>query len=67
MAILSTVAVSNAQGAEPLVALTEGFRSAFAAAIVFPAIGLVVALLLLGGRLGPPVAVAVEPAPAAAE
>jgi hypothetical protein len=34
--------------ADPPVALTEGIQSAFAAAIVFPALGLLVALPLLG-------------------
>jgi EmrB/QacA subfamily drug resistance transporter len=57
VAILSTVAVSQADGAEPLVALTDGFRSAFASAIAFAAIGLLVAMLLLG-RLRPPAATA---------
>jgi EmrB/QacA subfamily drug resistance transporter len=53
VAILSTVAVSEADGAEPLAALTNGFQSAFAAAIVFAALGLLVAALLLGKLRGP--------------
>lgn len=54
-AIVSTVLVSRTEdfvsanpGAEPLVGLTEGFQAGFTAAIVFPALGLIVALLLLG-------------------
>ena len=37
VAILSTVAVSQADGSDPLVALTNGFQSAFATAIIFAA------------------------------
>ena len=48
VAILSTVAVSQAEGSDPLAALTNGFQSAFATAIVFAAIGLVAAVALLG-------------------
>ncbi|HEX5857600.1 MAG TPA: MFS transporter, partial [Microbacterium sp.] len=48
VAILSTVAVSQAHGADPLSALTNGFQSAFAIAIVFAMIGLVFAGALLG-------------------
>jgi predicted MFS family arabinose efflux permease len=55
VAILSTVAVSRSEdylaanhGANPLVALTEGFQSAFAACVVLAGIGLALALLLLG-------------------
>jgi MFS family permease len=51
VAIVSTVAVSGAAGrpaADPLVAMTEGFRSAFLACVVLTAIGLALALLLLG-------------------
>jgi predicted MFS family arabinose efflux permease len=65
VAILSTVAVSQAEGAEPLAALTEGFQSAFAAAVVFPALGLLVALLLLG-RVRRPLPIGAEPAAAPA-
>jgi EmrB/QacA subfamily drug resistance transporter len=46
-AVVTTVAVSQADGPNPLSALTEGFQAAFAAAIVFPLVGLVCALLLL--------------------
>jgi EmrB/QacA subfamily drug resistance transporter len=62
VAILSTVAVSEADGAEPLAALTNGFQSAFAAAIVFAALGLLVAALLLGNLRGPAPEPAVAPA-----
>lgn len=48
VALLSTVAVTQTAGGERLVALTDGLQSAFAAAIAFPAAGLLVALLLLG-------------------
>jgi EmrB/QacA subfamily drug resistance transporter len=55
VAIVSTVAVSQSDdylaanhGANPLVALTEGFQSAFAACVVLAAIGVVLALTLLG-------------------
>ncbi|HEU0213172.1 MAG TPA: MFS transporter [Jiangellaceae bacterium] len=54
VAILSTVAVSQADGSDPLVALTNGFQSAFATAIIFAAAGLLVAIALLG-RLRLPV------------
>jgi EmrB/QacA subfamily drug resistance transporter len=50
VAILSTVAVSGAHGADPLAALTNGYRSAFASAIVVAAVGAVAASLLLGRR-----------------
>jgi EmrB/QacA subfamily drug resistance transporter len=53
VAILSTVGVSGAHGADPLAALTDGFRSAFAVAIVIAALGAVAAALLLGGRRAP--------------
>ena len=54
VAILSTVAVSQAEGGDPLAALTNGFQSAFATAIIFAAAGLLVAIALLG-RLRLPV------------
>ena len=54
VAILSTVAVSQAHGSDPLSALTNGFQSAFATAIIFAAAGLLVAVALLG-RLRLPV------------
>src|SRR4051812_28097947 len=46
-AIVSSVAVSEAHGSDPLAALTNGFQSAFATAIIFAAVGLVVAVALL--------------------
>jgi EmrB/QacA subfamily drug resistance transporter len=55
VAIVSTVAVSRSEdylaaneGANPLVVLTEGFQSAFAASVVLAGIGVAVSLLLLG-------------------
>jgi hypothetical protein len=57
--------VSEADGADPLVALTNGFQSAFAVSIAFAALGLLVAILLLGRVRGP--ARVAEPAAAAAE
>ena len=50
VAILSTVTVSQAHGADPLSALTNGFQSAFATAIIFAAAGIVFASVLLGRR-----------------
>jgi hypothetical protein len=47
VAILSTVAVSHATGADPLSALTNGSRAAFATAILFAAAGVLAAILLL--------------------
>jgi MFS family permease len=55
VAIVSTVAVSRSKdflaandGADPLVVLTEGLQSAFVACVVLAAIGIALALLLLG-------------------
>jgi MFS family permease len=55
VAIVSTVAVSRSEdylaanrGANPLVALNEGFQSAFLACVVLAGIGVALALLLLG-------------------
>jgi EmrB/QacA subfamily drug resistance transporter len=62
VAILSSVAVTEADGADPLTALTNGYGSAFAAAIAFAALGLLVAVLLLGKVHGPAPGPAVEPA-----
>ena len=57
VAIVSTVAVSRSRnylaandGADPLVVLTEGFQSALLACVVLGAIGVALALLLLGPR-----------------
>ena len=60
VAILSTVAVSGAHGADTLAGLTDGYRAAFAAAIAVAVLGLVAASLLLGGSRDP--APAAEPA-----
>jgi predicted MFS family arabinose efflux permease len=63
VAILSTVAVSEAHGAGPLVAMTNGFQAAFATAIVFAVVGLVAAITLLGKLRAPaPEAVAAQAA-----
>jgi hypothetical protein len=48
VAIMSTVAVSHADGSNPLAALTNGFQSAFATAIIFAAAGLLAAVGVLG-------------------
>ena len=55
VAVVTTVAVTRSEdylaaneGANPLTALTEGFQSAFLACVVLAAIGVVLALLLLG-------------------
>jgi EmrB/QacA subfamily drug resistance transporter len=62
VAILSTVAVSG--GAGSLTALVDGYRSAFAVAIVVAALGALAAGLLLGTRAGSSPAVLTEPAAA---
>jgi hypothetical protein len=62
VAILSSVAVSEAQGADPLGALTNGYQAAFATAIAFAALGLLVAIVLLGKLVAPAPAPAAEPA-----
>jgi EmrB/QacA subfamily drug resistance transporter len=67
VAILSSVAISQADGAEPLVALTNGFQSAFAVAIAFAAFGLLTAILLLGRLSGPAPAPTAEAAVAPAD
>jgi hypothetical protein len=61
VAIVSTVARSEAGGGSSLSALTSGFQSAFAAAIVFAGVGLAAAVLLLGRPRG---AAALEAEPA---
>jgi len=52
-AIVTSVAVSQAVGSDPLAALTEGYRSAFGASVAFAALGLVVAIALLRKGPGP--------------
>jgi EmrB/QacA subfamily drug resistance transporter len=64
VAILTSVAVSQSDGSEPLAALTEGFSSAFTVAIVFAALGILAAAVLLG-RIRRPAPI--EPQPATAE
>jgi MFS family permease len=62
VAILSSVAVSGAHGDNPLAALTSGYQSAFAAAIVVAALGAVAASVLLGKRRKPAAVAEAEPA-----
>jgi EmrB/QacA subfamily drug resistance transporter len=62
-AVVTTVAITNTDGPDRLSALTEGFQSAFAAAIVFPALGILCAIVLLGKVARPP---RLESEPAAA-
>jgi EmrB/QacA subfamily drug resistance transporter len=64
VAILSTVAVSGAHGADPLVALTNGYQSAFAVAIAVAALGTAAAALLLGRRREPVSGALADPAAA---
>jgi EmrB/QacA subfamily drug resistance transporter len=61
VAIMSTVAVSHADGSDPLSALTSGFQSAFATAIIFAVAGLLAAVAVLGKLQVP----ALEPEPVA--
>jgi EmrB/QacA subfamily drug resistance transporter len=63
VAILSSVAMSGADGSASLRALTHGYQSAFAAAVVIAATGALAASLLLGTRRRADVAC---PEPAAA-
>jgi EmrB/QacA subfamily drug resistance transporter len=62
VAVLSSVAVSEAQGADPLAALTNGYQAAFATAIAFAALGLLVAIVLLGKLAAPAPARETKPA-----
>jgi EmrB/QacA subfamily drug resistance transporter len=74
VAIVTTVAVTRTEDfraangdANPLVALTEGFQSAFLAVAILAGIGVALALLLLGRSRGVPQAQSeLEPAPAPA-
>jgi EmrB/QacA subfamily drug resistance transporter len=61
VAILSTIAVSGAQGASPA-ELTDGYRSAFAVAIAIAALGGLAAALLLGTSRKPEPEPQAEPA-----
>jgi MFS family permease len=62
VAILSSVAISGAHGAESLAALTDGYQSAFAVAIVIAALGMAAAGLLLGKTREPKAVTQAEPA-----
>ena len=53
IAILSTVAVSQAVGASPPLAMTAGFSAAYGVTIVFAVLGIVAALFLLGKQRTP--------------
>jgi MFS family permease len=66
VAILSSVATSGANGASSLAALTDGYQSAFAVAIVIAALGALAAGMLLGKRREPPTVAEPEADPAAA-
>ena len=67
VAILSTVALSEADGMDPLAALTNGFQSAFAVAIIFAVVGLLAAVALLGKLRVPMPGPSAEPAAAGAD
>jgi hypothetical protein len=62
VAILSTVAVSGAHGADSPAALTNGYQTAFAVAIAIAALGVAAASLLLGSRREPEAVAQAEPA-----
>jgi EmrB/QacA subfamily drug resistance transporter len=62
VAILSTVAVSEAEGTGPLAALTNAYQAAFTTAIAFAGVGLLTALLLLGRLRAPSPAAEAAPA-----
>jgi MFS family permease len=64
VAIVSSVAIAHTVGADHASALTNGYQSAFTAAIAFAAVGLIGALVLLRHVRAP--APTAEPAPAAA-
>jgi MFS family permease len=66
VAILSTFAVSGADGGTSPAALTDGYQSAFAAAIAVAALGALAASLLLGRRREPAPGLIPEPEPAPA-
>jgi EmrB/QacA subfamily drug resistance transporter len=61
VAILSSVALSGADGADSLTALTNGYQSAFAAAIAVVVLGAVVAGVALGRRRAPEAVAEVAP------
>src|SRR5215208_2362813 len=66
VAILSTVAVSGADGANPLEAMTNGYQSAFAVAIGVAALGAAAATALLGRSRDTVPSAAADAAPAVA-
>ena len=66
VAILSTVMVSGAQGADRLTALTDGYQTAFAVAIAVAALGALAASLLLGSSREPDPGLVGETEPARA-
>jgi EmrB/QacA subfamily drug resistance transporter len=66
VAILSTVAVSGAHGADALAALTDGYRSAFAVAVAVAALGAAAATALLGRSRDPEPRLVGEAQPAVA-
>ncbi|HEX9334835.1 MAG TPA: MFS transporter, partial [Pseudonocardiaceae bacterium] len=47
IAILSTVAITNAVGPNPVTAMVTGFRSAYGVGVVFAAVGIVAAVAFL--------------------
>jgi len=49
-AVVTTVAVSQAEGPDALTALTEGFQAAFVASVAFPLVGLICAVIFLRRR-----------------
>ena len=62
VAILSTAAVSGRARRRPAAALTDGYRSAFAAAIAVAVLGMVAAGVLLGRSREPQAVAQAEPA-----
>ncbi len=64
VAVLSSVAVSGANGGESLTALTDGYQSAFAVGIAVAVLGMVAAGLLLGRSRAPEPVNQAEPATA---
>jgi EmrB/QacA subfamily drug resistance transporter len=67
VAIVSTVAVSQADGPDPLSALTNGYQSAFATAVAFAAFGLLVAALMFWKRPARGTVTTTKPAAAMAD
>jgi EmrB/QacA subfamily drug resistance transporter len=63
IAILTTVAASAAGGSNPA-AMTAGFQVAYAVAIIFAAVGVFAALVLLGGRRASAMVTAIGDEPA---